>query len=385
MALILGLSQAHEEELIAFEKLDATQLRAHIKEYIDDVASGVAVQELGMDYPVAKMGDNVADKDAADAEIVARELSDNSTNSTQAGGGTEVTRQVVQTIDMEITIDDVSNFDVNVFKEQLVKAGGLNADEVTIDKVEFIVKAKFSFSEAVSEEECAEAIAKANSVDVAQVTCTIARRLSPETRSARQLQTAVSVEAEIKTDNAADVAGIKESVTNGTKLAAALTETTGKTVQPRVTEQPNTVVTVITKVATPVTEDGAGGSTEPQPLSFDSEALASIGSAVGGTVEVQSISAVIEEGTVTEAPTECTCLNGEAATGSSCTADGTEVCAKCNDGFELNDAGVCKASNKKRGTDDLDDPDDDAVASAPPQVLPLAAMAVAALLYATGA
>jgi len=227
---------------------------------------------------------------------------------TAADGGTKVVKEVVQVIDMEIAIDDVQNFDVKVFEEQLITASNLSSEEVEIE-VEFAVKAKFSISEAVSEEECVTAVAAASVVDPAQVTCTIftnsTRRLSPATMLSARRLAAVNVEVEIKTEYRVDVPVIKESVANRTKLAEALQKTTGKPVLPTVTEAPTSAVKVITKVTTPASKpaDGNGDNETPQPLTFSSEALASISGAVGGVVEVKGVVATVEERMVTEPPT----------------------------------------------------------------------------------
>eukprot|EP00418_Pyrodinium_bahamense_P015438 CAMPEP_0179117098 /NCGR_PEP_ID=MMETSP0796-20121207/54976_1 /TAXON_ID=73915 /ORGANISM="Pyrodinium bahamense, Strain pbaha01" /LENGTH=110 /DNA_ID=CAMNT_0020815441 /DNA_START=45 /DNA_END=373 /DNA_ORIENTATION=- len=83
MALILGLTQAQEEELVMLENLDNGQLREHIMEYIHDVAGVAGIQGAGLDDPAASMGDNAADNEAADGEIAPRELREgNSTTST---------------------------------------------------------------------------------------------------------------------------------------------------------------------------------------------------------------------------------------------------------------------------------------------------------------
>jgi len=83
MALILGLTQAQEEELVMLENLDNGQLREHIMEYIHDVAGVAGIQGVGLDDPAASMGDNAADNEAADGEIAPRELREgNSTTST---------------------------------------------------------------------------------------------------------------------------------------------------------------------------------------------------------------------------------------------------------------------------------------------------------------
>jgi len=264
---------------------------------------------------------------------------------TPEAGVTKVVREVSQRVGAEIKVDSVKEFDQNAFKEQLLAAAaevaGVSASEVTItiEKVSYAVKAKFSFSPAITKAMCEAALAVANNVsDVSQVNCTIiSRRLSPDTMlKARQLEGAENFLTEITTDNVDDIAGIKESVANATNLLAALQETTGETVQLNMTEAPTESVTVVTAVRYLAPDDSA----EPEPLTFSSEALNSISSAVGGTVEVTSVSAVIEERTVIVAPT-CTCRDGTAATGTACSADGIEMCSACNDDFELKN-GTCE-------------------------------------------
>jgi len=220
--------------------------------------------------------------------------------------GAKVVKEVVTVVDMEIEIEDVTQFNEEAFKAELAKVADSDVKDVVIEKVEFLVKAEYSFSAEITEDEVVAAIAEAAGVDKDRVTVAIttARRLSAASESHARRLAGINVEAEIKAEKAGEVAAIKEAAEDEAALVEAVKTVANVEVVAQVTKAPKTVVQVVTKVKTnPLPSPADSGSSDSEAaaptLEFSSEDLAGMGEAAGGTVEVKEIKRTVEYRTET--------------------------------------------------------------------------------------
>lgn len=194
----------------------------------------------------------------------------------KSGAVLDVVAEVVQEVTAEVVLADVTSFDVETFKEQMASQAGMAASAIEIERVDYKVDVTYNFAEAITESQAITAVASAAGVSESQVSVTItnARRLfDASLRTARRLQ-AVNVEASIRTATATAVAAIKTGVSDSTAVAAAVQTATGKAVTATVAVAPVTKVEVVTAMK---------AATAPV---LTSSQLATIGEAVGGTVQV---------------------------------------------------------------------------------------------------
>jgi len=344
MAFTLVLSHAHEAELVMLEDLEESQLRAHIMGYIHEVASKADVQEVGLDFSIASMADDVMDNDAADGKIATRELregtSTNSTNSTKPEPTPAPTPQPEPTLaptpqpeptpaptpeptpaptpQPEPTPAPTPQPEPTPSptpQPELTPAPTPEVVEPTKVRVSLIIGGidynklwANPDQEKKFKEACAWAQASRLGIDVSLISILL----------------------------------IPGSVT----VVATITPPVGVELD-QLQKQVNAAQTDLEKDVVATIQEAADNG--------------NLGDAVTGTIEVIAFTSSLEV-------VSCTCRSGSPAEGRECPADGAEVCQSCDERFVLNVGKVCEAEEEE----------EEVPSAAPPKLRPLLLAAAAA-------
>jgi len=208
---------------------------------------------------------------------------DNLSNVSNLTGMMEnVTGQLGITFTAQITVADFANFSQTAFLNQLTSSLGASAQEVRVTAIEYEVSVTYAFSSGITVAEAKAAIAAALNVPASSVSVSIsaARRLD----EARHLA-GVSVAATVKSTDV-NTARNAASLANDVAAVTAELQQLGVNTTGSVQVMPVSIINVITEIV--VQSEAASNTVQMQVT--ESSTLAALGSAVGGAVEVVSVS-----------------------------------------------------------------------------------------------
>lgn len=223
-----------------------------------------------------------------------------------------IVRHVQKTVmKMKMKPQNFSSYDEEAARKRIAKALETVRDGATDMKVKvtfvYSVKAEYEFSDDLTTEEIRRALRRQCKVQLEQIIVTIINRRLSIASESRGLQAGVKVGAEIKTEEVALAQGLQSSMADTTKMAAALTEETGRAVAaPQVANAPQAEVNIETEVERTIdataAAEGAGGAeavAAPPPLDINGVDLASVSQDLGGSLEVTDVETTSETRTLT--------------------------------------------------------------------------------------
>eukprot|EP00929_Paragymnodinium_shiwhaense_P041648 TRINITY_DN2161_c0_g1_i10.p1 TRINITY_DN2161_c0_g1~~TRINITY_DN2161_c0_g1_i10.p1 ORF type:complete len:338 (+),score=68.93 TRINITY_DN2161_c0_g1_i10:94-1107(+) len=193
-----------------------------------------------------------------------------------------------------LTVANTSQFSQKDYLASIAAAAGVNANQVEVVSVNYVVTASYSFAETVTVADVKATVAAQTSgvkeTDV-KVTLTAARRLSA---SMRRLATTADVQITVTDPATADAAST--AANNATALAEAFKSATGKAISPpTVTKAPSMAVVVETKL---LSTDGVA-LPAPKPADIATQYEAVSGVKVTATVETTTQAPTVENTTTT--------------------------------------------------------------------------------------
>eukprot|EP00421_Protoceratium_reticulatum_P039055 CAMPEP_0168435088 /NCGR_PEP_ID=MMETSP0228-20121227/40236_1 /TAXON_ID=133427 /ORGANISM="Protoceratium reticulatum, Strain CCCM 535 (=CCMP 1889)" /LENGTH=1119 /DNA_ID=CAMNT_0008449255 /DNA_START=29 /DNA_END=3385 /DNA_ORIENTATION=- len=226
------------------------------------------------------------------------------TNSGSGGQAQTTTTEVVQTLDLEITMADVSAFSADTFKTGLAAAAQVDVSKVQVERVDYKISTGYELNVqgCLSELEARRGIADANAVQLSEVAATLSAQqgcgsLGPAAGDleggGREAARDGAGGATITVTDQVKAVAAKASAQSTTNLVASLASTVNKSATASITSNPVTKVKVVTRV-NQGTVAGNGGS--PAPIT--STMLSSMGNAMGGTVAVISANIGTETRTI---------------------------------------------------------------------------------------
>merc|ERR1712232_1164492 len=191
------------------------------------------------------------------------------------------TGQLAITFTAKITVADFGNFSQALFLSQLTSSLGASAQQVRVTAVEYEISVTYAFSSGVTVAEARAAIAAALNVPQSSVSVSIsaARRLG----AARHLA-GVTVAATVKSTDVSTAKSIA-SLANDVAAVTAQLQLLGVNTTGAVQVMPVSNIYVITEI---VVESEAASNTVQMQVT-ESSTLAALSTAVGGTVEVVSV------------------------------------------------------------------------------------------------
>jgi len=231
---------------------------------------------------------------------------DNLSNVSNLTGMMEnVTGQLGITFTAQITVADFANFSQTAFLNQLTSSLGASAQEVRVTAIEYEVSVTYAFSSGITVAEAKAAIAAALNVPASSVSVSIsaARRLD----EARHLA-GVSVAATVKSTDV-NTARNAASLANDVAAVTAELQQLGVNTTGSVQVMPVSIINVITEIV--VQSEAASNTVQMQVT--ESSTLTALGAAVGGAVEVVSVT-VKKVVAVTPAPTTKSMTNASDVT-----------------------------------------------------------------------
>jgi len=191
------------------------------------------------------------------------------------------TGQLAITFTAKITVADFGNFSQALFLSQLTSSLGASAQQVRVTAVEYEISVTYAFSSGITVAEARAAIAAALNVPQSSVSVSIsaARRLG----AARHLA-GVTVAATVKSTDVSTAKSIA-SLANDVAAVTAQLQLLGVNTTGAVQVMPVSNVYVITEIV--VESEAASNAVQVQVT--ESSTLAALSTAVGGTVEVVSV------------------------------------------------------------------------------------------------
>jgi len=192
-----------------------------------------------------------------------------------------ITGQFGITFTAKITVADFANFSQTAFLSQLTSSLGASAQEVRVTDVEYEISVTYAFSSTITVAEAKAAIAAALNVPQSSVSVSIsaARRLG----AARHLA-GVTVAATVKVTDVNTARNVASSADDVAAITAEL-QMLGVNATGSVQVMPVSTINVITEIV--VQSEAASNTVQMQVV--EGSTLAALGTAVGGTVEVVSV------------------------------------------------------------------------------------------------
>jgi hypothetical protein len=210
------------------------------------------------------------------------------------GAATTLPPIQVATFDVDVVVEDATAFNEQAYVDEMAKAAGVNAADVSVKKTEYVVETVYSFSanEVIEEASLKSAIAKDWGVPETAVTLKIetVRRLTglpqpifPVPAPLRQLWASTQkVTATLKTEDATTANSVKTKSAEPAGIIANLAADAGVTAAATVVEQPKTEVKVTTEVKSETVVDTTA-------VANSADTIATAAGGTGATLDTSSV------------------------------------------------------------------------------------------------